>query len=75
MFLTVCSLLLNVVEGYHNFMPDQIHLLPIANMYFLTTLMVIGGFVSIYKTHQNVQFSITGDEKDVFRENFKDILQ
>jgi Predicted membrane protein (DUF2339) len=74
MFLTVCSHLLNMVEGYHNFILDQIHLSPIANMYFLTTLMVIGGFISIYKTHQKEQLGINRDENGVFRENFKDIL-
>jgi hypothetical protein len=74
MFLTGCNLLLNVMEGYYDFTRSQMHLRPLANMYFFTLLTVIGAFVSIYKTHQNEQFVITGDDNGNFRTLFKDIL-
>ena len=73
MILTFFSLVQDMSEGYgrYEFGMPETRLLPIANIYFLTTVLVIAAYWFVRKTNNDTQFLPSfGEKEGSFRQTF-----
>ena len=76
MVLTFFSLIEDIAEGYNRYVPEipESRLLPIANIYFLTVVIVIAAYWFIRKTDNDRRFSSPFEGNNILKEHFNTIL-